>query len=201
MGKSGDERFVNRVFTRTEKNIISSSPNPDGILWTLWAAKEAAYKSAVKSCRNISSTPVLYEVDFHADGREGLLTGRVKTPAGIVNVSLFPGSGYVHCLGGVFSHGDLDSVLWTVGEMDIDRAKEPGYESSFVRKLAVDYLSSIIGVDASSIDIVSCGESSIPRLHINGRCNGIDVSLSHDGRFAAAAFLMYNRLKISSHRI
>ncbi len=160
----------------------------------MWAAKEAAYKSAVKSSGNIASTPGLYEVDFHAGGHEGLLTGRVKTPAGVVNVSLFPGSEYVHCLGGVFSQNDFDSVLWTVGEMDIDRAKEPGYESAFVRKLAGDYLSSIIGVDALSIDIVSCGESSTPRLHINGRTNGIDISLSHDGRFAAAAFLIYNRL-------
>lgn len=160
------------------------------MLWALWAAKEAAYKAAVKACRGIPSAPRGYEVEIHAGGREGWLSGCVKTPAGIAGVCLHLGTDYVHCLGGFFSDGSLDSVLWTVEEMDAESAQEPGYESVFVRTIAGRYLSSVIGTDASAISVISRDEASIPSLRIGGRESSIDISLSHDGRFAAAAFMM-----------
>ncbi len=47
-GKAGDARFVARVFTAREAELISGSASPDTALWMLWAAKEAAYKEAKK---------------------------------------------------------------------------------------------------------------------------------------------------------
>jgi phosphopantetheinyl transferase (holo-ACP synthase) len=47
-GKSGDRRFRARVFTAAEEEWIDAAPSPDTALWTLWAAKEAAFKTAVK---------------------------------------------------------------------------------------------------------------------------------------------------------
>ena len=35
---------MNRVFTPAEQNRIKSFPEPDVLLWALWAAKEAAFK-------------------------------------------------------------------------------------------------------------------------------------------------------------
>jgi 4'-phosphopantetheinyl transferase EntD len=47
-GKSGDARFVARVFSAREAELIARSAKPDYTLWLLWSAKEAAYKVAKK---------------------------------------------------------------------------------------------------------------------------------------------------------
>ena len=44
-GKSGDDRFLGRVFTAEERGLIAQAAAPDTRLWSLWAAKEAAYKA------------------------------------------------------------------------------------------------------------------------------------------------------------
>lgn len=47
-GKADDDRFVQRVFTRREIDLIRQSPDRDLTLWMLWAGKEAVYKVAKK---------------------------------------------------------------------------------------------------------------------------------------------------------
>jgi len=42
--KHNDKRFVSRVFTNTEQNAIDEADDPDLLLWSIWAAKETAYK-------------------------------------------------------------------------------------------------------------------------------------------------------------
>ncbi|MBE0557548.1 MAG: 4'-phosphopantetheinyl transferase superfamily protein, partial [Proteobacteria bacterium] len=44
-GKSGDDRFLGRVFTAEERELIARAAAPNTLLWSLWAAKEAAYKA------------------------------------------------------------------------------------------------------------------------------------------------------------
>jgi 4'-phosphopantetheinyl transferase EntD len=61
-GKSGDARFVARVFTAREAELIASSPSPDAVLWMLWAAKEAAYKVAKKLRPDVIFAHSRYEV-------------------------------------------------------------------------------------------------------------------------------------------
>lgn len=61
-GKSGDARFVRRVFTAREAELMSGSANPDTTLWMLWAAKEAAYKVARKLAPDAIFAHSRYEV-------------------------------------------------------------------------------------------------------------------------------------------
>ncbi|HET7552140.1 MAG TPA: 4'-phosphopantetheinyl transferase superfamily protein [Gemmatimonadaceae bacterium] len=61
-GKSGDTRFLARVFTTREAELIASSPSPDTALWILWAAKEAAYKVAKKLSPDVIFAHSRYEV-------------------------------------------------------------------------------------------------------------------------------------------
>ena len=42
--KQYDRRFVSRVFTNAEQNAIKKATDPDLVLWSIWAAKETAYK-------------------------------------------------------------------------------------------------------------------------------------------------------------
>ncbi len=61
-GKFRDRRFRDRVFTTEEGRRIDAAPDPDAMLWTLWAAKEAAFKAAVKLRPGLGFIPRSYRV-------------------------------------------------------------------------------------------------------------------------------------------
>lgn len=61
-GRSRGTRFLDRVCSPAEKEIISSSSDPDLALWVHWAAKEAIFKSASKA---LGAPPVFHHPLFH----------------------------------------------------------------------------------------------------------------------------------------
>jgi hypothetical protein len=60
-GKSGDERFLRRVFSQEERDTILASGHPDLALWVRWAAKEAAFKTVSKAT---GAPPILRHLSF-----------------------------------------------------------------------------------------------------------------------------------------
>ena len=44
-GKAADTRFVERIFASEERRWIEGAEQPDVALWSLWGAKEAAFKA------------------------------------------------------------------------------------------------------------------------------------------------------------
>jgi len=76
-GKLRDRRFRGRVFTAAEERRIDASPRPDVTLWAFWAAKESAFKAAVKLIPGSGFIPkeymvVKYEMDLPAAGLSSL---------------------------------------------------------------------------------------------------------------------------------
>jgi hypothetical protein len=61
-GKSRDERFLLRAFAAEERVQIRGSEDPDALLWSFWAAKEAAYKAVSREDPGVSSSPRRYRV-------------------------------------------------------------------------------------------------------------------------------------------
>jgi len=72
-GKAGDRRFLQKALTPLEQEAVAGAPDPDLALWSLWAAKEAAYKAVSKSFPEISAAPRRYCVHLAAiePGRGG----------------------------------------------------------------------------------------------------------------------------------
>ena len=126
IGKSGDDRFLQRVFTNTERTCIAAAAAPDMMLWALWAAKETAYKIANKVDLLAIFTPRLYPVVLSPGDDGPALSGMVDTPQGQIAVRVSIAPDYLHCIGATPLPGILDHVLW-----DIERlspAKAGGYE-------------------------------------------------------------------------
>jgi hypothetical protein len=48
-GKAQNDRFLRRVCSGVEGEVVRSSPDPDLALWVHWAAKEAVFKTASKA--------------------------------------------------------------------------------------------------------------------------------------------------------
>lgn len=202
MGKSRNLRFVNRVFTQSEQELIVGSAKPDTMVWALWAGKETAYKIINKCHLSASSAPRLYIV--HLDQREGscrsvdfpeagsTVSGSVDTPYGSVSIKIFITSDYVHCIGSTSSLEELDSLVWHVDRISPDSELISDYESTFVRKALKKRLLAYCNRDEQDINIRrEKGPHGLgpPFVCINGTPAEIDISLSHDGVFTAYAFV------------
>ena len=75
IGKNRDDRFLCRVFTAGERELIASVPSPDTLLWSLWAAKEAAYKAVSSADPAVCSIPHRYRVVLEAEDALGMVGG------------------------------------------------------------------------------------------------------------------------------
>lgn len=195
-GKSRDIRFINRVFTQGEKEQISNSANPDGMLWALWAGKEASYKVVSKSHPAVSSIPRAYKVIFEEDMPEvtgnSSISGIVETPHGSVSVKLFQTHDSIHCIATTGSSDAIDSVIWGVQRIAGGQRSPQHSESHAVREAAKKHLSSHFNLNPAEIEIRRLkGPRGLgsPVVYIEDQRAGVDISLSHDRAFVAYAFI------------
>jgi hypothetical protein len=195
--KSLDVRFIQKTLNRDEQQVVFVSAKPDSILWALWAAKETAYKAVSKSIPDITSAPRCYPVTLDCGDRDAEAFGAVYTPVGVVPVKIFFHSDYVHCIGGTGCSRNLEEILFGLGEIRSD--EEPFFyslserESLTARKLIKKRIASCFGRNPDDIHVVcENGPRSHgpPKVCFKGQKGQIDISLSHDGRFAAYAFLL-----------
>ncbi|MBN1613158.1 MAG: 4'-phosphopantetheinyl transferase superfamily protein [Deltaproteobacteria bacterium] len=204
LGKSGDTRFLERVFTAEECRLIRAAKRPDAVLWAFWACKEAAYKAVSKTHPAISSRPRRYKVlvdekragewlgDQDLAGQE--LAGWVATPAGIVLIRVTLGNDYVHCLAADQASAP-ETDHWLAEEMDPMTAASPEGPSRHVRTSASRAIAACLGLIPENISIhrfAALEGLGPPVVFLKGRPAGFDISLSHDGRFAAWAFIRSN---------
>lgn len=174
------------------------------MLWFLWSGKETAYKIVSKITPGVSSAPRLYGVRYEGEAEEAItgpgnyFPGTVSTPCGNVSIRSFVNHDYIHCIGVAGLPADIQGVI-----CDVDRITKAGNpavddESRFVREAAGKRLSSCLHVAPAEIDIrrlrVASGLGP-PLVYCRGSRAEIDISLSHDGRFTAYAF-MHNRGRI-----
>lgn len=105
------------MFTPPERERIAAAGDPDALMWTLWAAKETAYKVARKIDPLAASAPRLYPVVlFPGDPvpiRSGTVCGMVFSPCGPVAVRVTIATDYLHCIGAT-KPVILERVLWSV---------------------------------------------------------------------------------------
>lgn len=202
-GKSGDDRFLARVFTAEERELIARAAVPDTLLWALWAAKEAAYKAVSggdpgRGQLSVCSIPRRYPV--HLDGEsaagtkaaaaaaEDHLTGRVITPRGEMALRIAVTKDYVHALA-AGSDTDFAGIIQRVDR--VDEVGNPGDPSAFVRGQLLTEISRRLDCPLDNLTVrKDPSASGPPRVFLRDRPLAAEISLSHDGRFAAFALLM-----------
>ncbi|HWV38074.1 MAG TPA: 4'-phosphopantetheinyl transferase superfamily protein [Vulgatibacter sp.] len=182
-GAARRDRFVRRILRPAERRAVEASSDPDAALWARFAAKEAAYKAAVRLHGGAPSAPAAYEV------AEDLAWVRlhalrlhlvVETPA--PRASGRPA--FVHAV--AFSGDWDDRPRFAAGP----HRGDPGADA---RSLLAESAAASLGCDPSRLRIVrdpiagSWDGFGPPRLHLDGLPLPAPVSLSHHGRFVAYA--------------
>jgi phosphopantetheine--protein transferase-like protein len=210
-GKERDRRFMDRVFTPEERARILEAVAPTVALWKTWAAKEAAYKVACKIREKVVFAHRAFEVVMERH------EGHVRFDDLLVRVRWDLARDYIHCIGHLggtaaarparlheagplvesgmsriqsrlltaIAHcrQPLDGRLTTA-----ERASVHSAPSERARLLARRVMEQW---DLGGTEILRLWRAwgwSAPVVARGGQpVEGFDVSLSHDGRFVAAA--------------
>ncbi|TFG91052.1 MAG: 4-phosphopantetheinyl transferase family protein [Syntrophobacterales bacterium] len=192
-GKSRDIPFMDRVFTPDERRLIRGSSDPDMMLWSMWAGKETGYKAIRRRYPAVSSAPGRYEVQLPCTGDHVPESGTVHTPCGPISIRFFITGDYVHCIGATADE-EVDAIVWDVRKITWTHSS-PNVESGFVREMARRSISVYLGEQPEAVDIIRPNEDrglAPPVVRIGRKPPAINLSMSHDGRFAACAFSVYH---------
>ncbi len=166
VGKHQDARFVDRVFTRGEQALIKSSPEPDRVLWSLWAAKESVYKIEARLNPESIFAHRRFELGVV---NPGLDSGEMVYQGRFYQINWVQQPGYIHA----WAHraGTNPRLYQLVAVI-----AEPVSET--VRERAVGLLSSL-GFDKATI------VGRPPVVLLDGQVTDFGISLSHDGAYGA----------------
>ena len=207
-GKSRDTRFRKRILLPEEESLLWADSEPEAMLWALWTGKEAAYKAIQKDQLDITSVPLLYKVAFDRTEAqteeiepavalhpgERRLLGTVIAPLGNINLDTLITASYVHSIAASFAPASGTKIVRQVKRMPCDDPS-PAYESLYVRAAAIRHLAQYLpGSSPQDIEIRrDHGPRGLgpPSVYLREQAVAIDISLSHEGAFAAYAFAIF----------
>jgi phosphopantetheinyl transferase (holo-ACP synthase) len=170
-------RFDARVFTREERAALALAADPERLRWSLWAAKEAAYKCLKKLAPGTCFSPVRFAVRLSVEG-----TGSVDFGGRRLRVAILSQGDALHAV----ATGGADperTVLRVLSELPV--TADSAGASEAVRALARDAAASQLGCAPGELELSR--EGRVPRLRRHGAKHALELSLSHHGRFLAAA--------------
>ena len=182
-GKFNDRRFVERVFSAEEQKEIQSASDPTLTLWSLWAAKEAAYKVAKK----LRPATVFAHRKFRVNqARQEVTYEDLRFP---VRWEVRPA--YIHCI------ATTEAANLSAAKIGVFVKPMPAgshgrkTESIEARRAATELLFRERGIAGAEVIREQEGEElSPPRFFVAGRrLWDVDLSLSHDEHWVAAALI------------
>jgi phosphopantetheinyl transferase (holo-ACP synthase) len=179
-------RFDSRAFTPTERARILASRSAHQLRWSLWAAKESAFKVARKLDGGVRFLPREFTVRMLNDGR-----AEVSHPIGRFGVWFERAEEWLHAVAVLMmsrTDADPSEVSARIGRIEEEGDSSRGGDrpSVRVREVAQAALGALMGVSAAEIEIVT--HQGIPAPHRRDERLPVDLSLSHHGRFVACAW-------------
>lgn len=213
-GKSGDARFLKRVFSDDEQSAILSSPNPDLTLWMSWAAKETAYKIISK----MIGPPVFAHKKFKTIFLKSLPAATPQMDVAyrqwMFQIEINFTENYIHAVGtpaatggrpGDFRSENVHRVTkselktwgnaskWAENFTKEERLSIHHAASALVRLHCKQSIAEKLKITPSRLQIirpVKERKSQPPFLLVDNKPAEIDISLSHHGAWLGWCFCM-----------
>ena len=173
-------RFDARVFTSDERKALSALASAHELRWTLWAAKESAYKVAKKLDPDVRFLPRDFVVRRIAERR-----AVVMHKTGPFDVRLHRTDEWISAVAILTAA----NAPWTHRPISagIECLEVPGADPSrTVRELACAALA--LGMNLPLGQVMIAADRGIPVASWRSRRLPVDLSLSHHGRFVAWAW-------------
>jgi len=175
-------RFDARAFCAAERDAIAASADPEGLRWTMWAAKESAFKALARA-GGIRFVPRRFAVTPAERPSGATVWMRVVQAAGHARVRVERCDRFLHAV--AWSDGELAaSTLCGIARADDVAAGSTPRQA--VRALARARIADALELEAGELEIAR--EGRVPRVAWRGAPLPGVLSLSHHGDFVAFAF-------------
>ena len=200
-------RWDERVFTESERELLSRSKSRHRARWALWAAKESAFKAARQADPDARFIPRTFRIRDVSDAQLtalGSSTGqslgsqvgsdaigdgaplRLDSPTGSWDVRVMVTAEFVHATA-VAAEGDVPS--WEVEQSGSPRPgvaadSERAFGSRRACVLARALVADCRGLESATLRVE---QGRPPKVLAGDRVLPIAVSMSHHGRFVACA--------------
>jgi phosphopantetheinyl transferase (holo-ACP synthase) len=200
--RSLDSRFLEKILTDHEIAFVKRSLDSDVALWSFWACKEAAYKVLQKQAGGVHFVPRRWSVrylNFPDDPNgvrfrtDGCMDAEVIVPdAAPVHAQLFFSPNYIHCLA-TDTFRRQGEIFRRVEALPAKKSIPYPDASSFVRRIVIRRIAAKLNLPEDTLQIVrQPAEEGLgpPLLYHADVQSSVDISLSHDGRYVAYAFIL-----------
>ncbi len=213
-GKYRDTRFAKRVFTEKEQAAISTSPEPDVMLWMIWAAKETAYKIISK----MEGPPVFshkkFKTAFPKPLPESTANLEVVYNQWIFQIEITVTGNYLHAVGAYPKIGESsnyfrceqvhritqqelknwqNNIRWVDDFTKEELRSIRQAESALVRFYCKKSIAENLSIAPSRLQIIrptKKGKPQPPFVLLDNRQTEIDISLSHHGSWLGWCYSM-----------
>ncbi len=190
-------RWDSRVFIGEELETLRAASDRHALRWSLWAAKESAFKAAHKLDTSVWFQPRAFHTRLSEPDVVTVTYRSPKRGEFSFNVQLEACSDWIHAVAlsekaeGSRSESGLAWLAGSSAGTASDPLPNPSAEvcaSAEVRALAAKAVGAVLSIDAAAVQIISHG--GVPRAISAGRPLPVDLSLSHHGRFIAYALCL-----------
>ena len=182
-------RWGERVFCAAERKALDASRSRHLLHWTLWAAKESAYKARRRLEPRAVFSPKDYEIELSSlPAPAGVARGRAFYRSEVFDLEVRLHGESVHSV----ATSEDEAGARVLGKVE-ETSDDPGVA---VRRLAVGALGPALGLGPVGLRIVRRPPVAIDR----DRRIEVAVSLSHHGRFVAFACTLVDSIRPSAIR-
>jgi phosphopantetheinyl transferase (holo-ACP synthase) len=197
--------FDQRVFTAAERGWIEAAVELKRARWTLWAAKEAAWKALAQRWPGRGFSPKTLEVQPQTDACALVTVSEARlyicfdsssVPPSLMDAAPAalspPGSNPIHAIASFEKIRTVSHIRQLAAGSD----HAADYPSRAVRALACGQRALELGVDAARLTIERT-LGGAPRFRLDDTPLPGALSFSHHGRFVAAVWLQSNPAEVA----
>lgn len=175
-------RFRRKILAAPEMDWLQSSNNPTLDISKLWAVKESAYKCYFQLTHHRFFAPRKFICQWappETDARQAT----VITPVGLLRAEIDQTEDYVHAL----CSDEPERLANAKVQVFALPERDARAQSGALRKEALNWIAQCMGYPAGQLAWDDA--AGHPRLRLRGALLPGSISLSHHGRWGAAAFL------------
>jgi len=167
-------RFLDKLFTPREQEVIQSSSNKFSSIWQLWSMKEAAYKAYTQSFPARFFKPASFECIVENQN------SCVRYKEFQVFVQTLANRNYVYSQ--TLTKHPIESKIIRFSTLSYKK------QSKLLRQAIAQEVAKKTGAAVEAIAIRK-DPLGIPKLYVAGQSKAIQLSLTHHGSFGAYSLL------------
>ncbi|MGF1554933.1 4'-phosphopantetheinyl transferase family protein [Paucihalobacter sp.] len=166
-----NQRFLDKLFTKTEQNVIKLAQNPFVEIWKLWSLKESAYKLYVQRFNQRFYAPIQFECNFFKD------EVTVSKEDFLCNTKTLQNENYVFSI----AFQETVEVYSDCIKLKYSNYKYQSATTTLELKKAV---SKHFNIAVQHLNVCK-SEIGIPKIYFYNQVLPVDISLSHHGHYGA----------------